>query len=131
MKDKNTAAILALFLGGVGAHKFYLQRTAWGIVYLLLCWTFVPALIALPEAIILLAMSKERFDAKYNAGVPAIAAIAPQNIVVNVANSAHAGMLPSGDVAGQLKALHELKVSGALSEQEFAEQKQKLLTAVK
>lgn len=28
MKNKNTAGILALFLGGVGMHKFYLGK--WG-----------------------------------------------------------------------------------------------------
>ena len=28
MKDKTTAAILAFFLGGLGAHKFYLGKKA-------------------------------------------------------------------------------------------------------
>ncbi|HEX2573335.1 MAG TPA: TM2 domain-containing protein, partial [Polyangia bacterium] len=43
MKDKNTAAILAFTLGGIGVHRFYLGQTGMGIVYLLFCWTFIPA----------------------------------------------------------------------------------------
>ena len=50
--DKVTYIILALFLGGIGIHKFYANRTAAGIIYLLFCWTFIPALIAFIEAII-------------------------------------------------------------------------------
>ena len=48
-KDPTTAVLLALFLGGLGAHKFYLGQTGAGIVYLLFCWTSIPALIALIE----------------------------------------------------------------------------------
>lgn len=66
MKNKNTAAILAFFLGGIGIHRFYLNQTIHGIVYLLLCWTFVPLFIALIDFIVFLSMSQEKFDLKYN-----------------------------------------------------------------
>lgn len=49
-KNPTTAVLLALFLGGVGAHKFYLGQTGLGIVYLLFCWTTIPGWIALIEA---------------------------------------------------------------------------------
>jgi hypothetical protein len=52
---------------------------------------------------------------------------AHQNIVVHVA-SPQAGASVS-DVASQLKQLHELKLSGALTEEEFVQQKQKLLSS--
>ena len=45
-KDKAMALILNFFLGGLGMHHFYLGKTAWGVMYFLLCWTFIPALIA-------------------------------------------------------------------------------------
>lgn len=35
MKSRTTAAILAIFLGGLGIHKFYMGK-AIGLVYLLL-----------------------------------------------------------------------------------------------
>jgi TM2 domain-containing membrane protein YozV len=127
MKDKNTAGLLAIFLGGVGGHKFYLQRTGMGVLYILFCWTLIPAVVALVEGIVLLTMSKEAFDMKFNVGLMALA-VAPQNIVVNVSNTAHAGVA-APDVASQLKALHDLKVSGALSEEEYVGQKQKLLSS--
>jgi TM2 domain-containing membrane protein YozV/ribosomal protein L40E len=64
-KNKNTAAVLALFLGGLGAHKFYLGNMTMGIIYLACCWTFIPALISLVEGIQLLAMSDMEFHQKY------------------------------------------------------------------
>ena len=66
MKNKLIAALLALFLGGLGIHKFYLQRPFQGLVYLLLCWTWIPAIIAFFEGIVYLCMSEESFNNKYN-----------------------------------------------------------------
>lgn len=66
MKTKTTAAILALLLGGFGVHKFYLGKTGAGLVYLLFFWTFIPALIAVVDFLIIALSSQENFDAKYN-----------------------------------------------------------------
>lgn len=65
MKNKTTAALLALFLGGLGMHKFYLGKWVWGIVYLLFCWTFIPAFLGFIEAIFLFVESEEKFQSKY------------------------------------------------------------------
>lgn len=64
-KNKTTAALLALFLGGIGIHKLYLKRGNWWL-YLVFCWTFIPAIIALIEAIQLFMMSEADFDRQYN-----------------------------------------------------------------
>lgn len=45
-------ALFAIFLGGLGVHKFYAGRIGKGILYLLFCWTFIPGLIGLIEGII-------------------------------------------------------------------------------
>ena len=66
MKSKIAAALLAFFLGGLGAHKFYLGKPGMGILYLIFCWTFVPAIIALIEGIIFLTTSDADFNGKYN-----------------------------------------------------------------
>jgi hypothetical protein len=134
MKDKTTAGVLGLLLGGFGAHKFYLGQSGAGIVYLLFCWTFIPALIGLVEGISLLTMSQSAFDMRHNMGMlpaggyPMLPAPQPQpqNIVVNVAPPTGAAGGGS-DVATQLKALHELKLAGALTDEEFTAQKKKLL----
>ncbi len=64
-KSRIAAALLAFFLGGLGVHKFYLGQVGWGILYLVFCWTFIPAFIAFIEFIIFLVMSDESFDQKY------------------------------------------------------------------
>jgi len=64
-KNRVAAALLALILGGFGVHKFYLGQVGLGIVYLLFCWTFIPAVVAFVEFIILLTMTDEAFAAKY------------------------------------------------------------------
>ncbi|MDE2434367.1 MAG: TM2 domain-containing protein [Burkholderiales bacterium] len=65
-KNKTVAAVLALFLGGLGIHKFYLGNTLPGILYLVFCWTFIPSVIAFVEAVLLFLMSDAKFDSKYN-----------------------------------------------------------------
>lgn len=63
-KSNVTAGVLALLLGGLGIHKFYTGAWGWGIVYIVLCWTYVPALVALGEGIRYLVLSKEEFARK-------------------------------------------------------------------
>ena len=60
-----TAALLAFFLGGLGVHHFYLGNTLLGVLYLLFCWTFIPAIIAFIEFVVFLCMSDAKFAAKY------------------------------------------------------------------
>lgn len=64
-KNRIAAALFALLLGGIGAHKFYLGKPGWGILYLLFCWTLLPSLISLFEGIGYLLTSDEDFAAQY------------------------------------------------------------------
>lgn len=63
-KSRWTAVLLAFFLGGVGIHKLYLKQGRWWL-YLLFCWTFIPALIAFFEGIKYILMSDQEFHTKY------------------------------------------------------------------
>jgi TM2 domain-containing membrane protein YozV len=65
-KTKMLAGILGLLLGGLGVHKFYLGSYGWGILYILSCWTFIPAIVGGVEGIIFLCMAQEHFDLRYN-----------------------------------------------------------------
>jgi TM2 domain-containing membrane protein YozV len=64
-KDKTVAILLAFLLGGIGAHKFYLGNPGWGLIYLLFCWTFIPAVVAAIEGLIYLTQSDEKFAQAY------------------------------------------------------------------
>lgn len=61
MPNKTTAILLALFLGGLGAHKFYLGKPGMGLLYLVFCWTFIPGLIALIELIMMALMKEDQW----------------------------------------------------------------------
>lgn len=137
MKDKTTATLLAFLLGGLGAHKFYLGQTGMGIVYLLFCWTFIPSVIAFVEFLSLAFMSRDEFNRRYNftamvqgMGQPNQLA---QSVVVNVPSATPPAPAPVAaapvDVPAKLVQLNELRISGVLTEQEFAAEKSKLLGA--
>lgn len=64
-KSRSLAVLLALFFGGVGIHKFYLNSPGWGFIYLIFCWTFIPLILALIEALNYLFMSDKTFQSRY------------------------------------------------------------------
>ncbi len=64
-RNKVTAGLLAILLGGIGAHKFYLGQHAQGVLYLVFFWTGIPAIIGLIEGITYLGMSDVSFVQKY------------------------------------------------------------------
>ena len=194
MKDKNVGAILALFLGGIGVHKFYLGRIGTGILYLLFSFTFIPALLGVIDFFILALMDTDEFNRRYNGANM----LGPSPVVVNMLSPGQApppaygwphqqqgygpvpgygpqqpgygpgphgyphgaaptpGYGPSSGVPGhgvgaptsgrssgpssgprnadelavQLEKLNELRISGLLTEDEFAAQKAKLLASM-
>lgn len=64
-KSRPTAAVLAIFLGGLGIHRFYLGDTGLGLIYLLFSWTFIPAIVGLIEGILFLTKTDEDFARQY------------------------------------------------------------------
>ena len=69
IKSKVAAGILAIFFGGIGVHKFYMGQIGMGILYLLFCWTGIPACIGFVEGIIYLCSNDENFMLKYHVRV--------------------------------------------------------------
>lgn len=53
-KNRTAAFVLTFFLGGFGAHRFYLGQIGLGVAYALFFWTFVPAFIAFIELFLIL-----------------------------------------------------------------------------
>ena len=63
-KSRIVAGVLGLLLGGLGIHKFYLNKAGLGLVYILFCWTFIPAIIGAIEGIIYLVQDDNTFALK-------------------------------------------------------------------
>lgn len=64
IKSKTAAGVLAILLGGLGIHKFYLGKVGTGIIYLLFCWTYIPAVIGFIEGIVYLTSNDHNFQVK-------------------------------------------------------------------
>ncbi len=60
-KSKAAATLWGAFLGGFGAHKFYMGSWGWGIVYLFTFWLYIPFIIALVEWIRYVLMTDDEF----------------------------------------------------------------------
>lgn len=58
-KNRTAAGILALLLGTIGVHKFYLGKWKQGLLCLLFFWTGIPGLVGLYEGVILLGTDEE------------------------------------------------------------------------
>ncbi len=63
-KSKAAATLWGFFLGGFGAHKFYMGSWGWGIVYLVTFWLYIPFIVAFVEWIRIVLMSDDEFYAK-------------------------------------------------------------------
>jgi len=63
--NRTIAILLALFLGGIGAHKFYMGKPGLGVLYVVFCWTYIPAIVALVELITYIAIGEKEFRKRY------------------------------------------------------------------
>lgn len=65
-KDRISAALLAIFLGFIGIHKFYLGKQTSGILYLIFFWTAIPAILSLIDFARILFLDDDAFNNIYN-----------------------------------------------------------------
>lgn len=65
VKSRVLAALLAIFLGSLGIHHFYLGQKVQGVLCLIFFWTYIPSILGLFNGIGLLLMSNEKFEKKY------------------------------------------------------------------
>ena len=96
------AAVMAIALGIFGIHKFYLRKPFLGVLYLVFCWTSIPALIGLVEGLIYATMDQEKWNEKHNQGISfgresggVIAAVAVAFVIVTLLGIIAAIALPA------------------------------------
>lgn len=66
IKSRGLAIVLAIILGSIGAHRFYLGQIKLGVLYLLLSWTGLSLIASWIDAVILILMNESEFQLKYN-----------------------------------------------------------------
>lgn len=115
MKNRMVAALLALFTGCFGLHKFYLGENCAGVFYLLLSWTFLPSIISFFEFLGLVFMSDHVFNAKYN---------------YSYLPSHQPYSESSSDKTATLIDLKKLYDQGIITAEEFEEKRRKILDSI-
>lgn len=63
--NKLVLLLVTFFMGGFGAHKFYVKKYGLGLLYLLFFWTGIPGLIALVEFILYCFKSESELQQRY------------------------------------------------------------------
>lgn len=130
MKNKTSAILLCLFLGWVGAHKFYLGQTSAGVLYLIFSFTGIPFVISFVELIILIIMSEDEFNGRYNNSTTNTGR---QNVVVNINTDPSVTERKDkiddvkGDITKQIEELDMLRQKGLITNDEFTKKKEKIL----
>ena len=105
-RDEVVGILLALFLGGLGVHHFYLRRTGLGILYLCFFWSPIPWILGFIECFFMPGRVRE-FNAIQAAGIAAMLGIAmpgwgyPVNVSVQMTPPALPGTLLACPRCGQ------------------------------
>ena len=74
-RDEIVGILLALFLGALGIHHFYLRRNGLGVVYILFCWTGVTMILGFIECFFMPGRVRD-FNAMQAAAIAAALGIA-------------------------------------------------------
>ena len=125
MKDRTTAGILAIFLGGFGVHWFYLEQKDKATKYLLISLlTFgvgamVIGVLSIIDAVHFFGMTDEAFQAEYCGGSD----VQSGNTKISVATETKS----STSKYDELKQAKELLDQGVITDEEFADIKRKIL----
>ncbi|MCB5362795.1 TM2 domain-containing protein [Pusillimonas sp. CC-YST705] len=66
LSTRKMAIVLALFLGWLGAHRFYLGQIGWGLLYLVIAYLFIPlaVILGLIDALRFALMSEAAFQSR-------------------------------------------------------------------
>lgn len=60
-KDYRIAAVLAILLGWIGAHKFYIGKYTSGVVYAIFCWAWIPGILGIITGLKWLSKGQDKF----------------------------------------------------------------------
>jgi len=90
-KDELVGVLLALFLGGLGVHRFYMGQIGAGVLYLVFSWTGIPSIIGFIECFLMPGRVREYNAARAQMIAGQIMASQPQR---SYASESEAGAAP-------------------------------------
>lgn len=70
--SKTALLLLTFFLGGFGAHKFYLRKHWQGVLYLVFFWTMIPGLVSLVEFFVYAFTPSEKLRGQYHSSTSGV-----------------------------------------------------------
>lgn len=119
-KDKLTAGLLALFVGYLGVHRFYLGQAGLGIIYIVLLFFTcgISGIVSTIDGIMILTMSDADFDKKYN-----------QEFFYSGGNMMNqpVNLQATTNAAEEIEKLDQLFQRGVITFEEFEERKARVL----
>lgn len=97
-KNPTTGVLLALFLGGIGGHHFYMGNVGPGALYVIFCWTFIPEIVSLIELFLMNDRVDRHNRAKAQEIFVKLKAIRAQAALISLTRSWQRGDISSGFV---------------------------------
>lgn len=115
-KNRIVAALLALFLGHWGVHKFYLGENQVGFIYIILGFIWISFILGFIDFLRLISMTDQAFDQKYN-GL-SLEPPSPSHYMINNSDQ---------DKIKSLEGLKKLYDQGIITPEEYEEKRQFIL----
>lgn len=115
MKNRLIAGALAVVLGGLGVHRFYMNDIKGGLLYLVMCFTGLTWFVGWAEAIILFCVKDEAFEeyiSKWQKDKK------PIPVVIETSGV---------DKLAKLETLHKMKDEGKITDEEFEHLKKEIM----
>ena len=129
MRNRLITLIITFIAGYFGAHKFYLGQNFSGIMYLVFCWTGIPAILTFFDFLGLLFMSDRDFDRKFNS---VSTSALPHSYQPKPSNDSTVfkKQQSSKEIAQTLAELKSLYEQGIITAEEYEVKRRKLLDLI-
>lgn len=118
-KNPTVAVVLALLLGGLGLHEFYLDNIGVGVLMLVFCWTFIPAIIALIQCFVMGGRVRQMNDQIANRILQNLKAAQPTTSLERIGDA--------DSINSELAKVNAMLASGAITQSEYEALRKKVL----
>ena len=129
-KESSTfLAFISIFFGGIGLHKAYLGKNLTFVMYFMFCWTLIPSVLCVVDAVKLMSMSDREFNLLYNYEYmdELESKYNKADSLLNAPSHQIARKQSSISKTQELRELRQLLVEGAIDESDYEQMKKEIL----